>query len=486
MFKFNNNHIVTGHIKQLLASVNLPTCKIYTTEHKQYRAKHGTESPEILYTIKNDKILQQPAGVEYPADIRYVPYLKDNKLQRYVKNADGSFTWEVVNEYGYDVARLNYTKNLKIRNNIYDTYTHEYLGDYLRFLRDYHDIDLMPLYNCFNDKLCSNLVINCEHEEVDETGAVLRKKHFLFNAADDHFKIYMLPVKLFKEYTIALDCDTQVEICCGIYGKYLDEEYTKLLHDTYTCMGGLSFNQPVLYTKLKDLAELNTDSALINLSLREDDLKLFIKVPIDNTSSIVILEGNYLGWNDRLFTVDDGKKMYYANHSVMNLEAIDKFVGSGEADEAKFMPITTLQLLQMNTGENYPFANRLVEYLLDNVVYPLDTLPDNIIRVKQAITNNNILQLANENNEIEGIWDERIRPILYGYMQQADFVRDTDGKIVSDSSIKCNKNIAEANHDILGYADKDVEKFYQVLTRYGNYVSLMNLDIYPDLYKADK
>ena len=92
----------------------------------------------------------------------------------------------------------------------------------------------------------------------------------------------------------------------------------------------------------------------------------------------------------------------------------------------------------MNTGESYPFADRLIEYLVGNAITNEDEIADNIKRVQKVLNENS--------NEITyyGLWEDKIRPIVYNYMNNPD--------------LKCNKS--SMNHDILGFIDKDVEKNY--------------------------
>lgn len=205
MEKFNNTTLFTGYLKQLLHDFNLPKIKVYTKKYRKYFEAEGKESPEIIETrtthVDNALKLNH---------LRYVPYIKDDVIQEYI---DGE--WKIVgtgdakaghaHHYTYGKKMLNYTKTLKINNNIYDSYTHEYLGDYLRFKRDYQNIDLMPLYNCFSDRLCPSYTKKISTSKISTTISTT-------DPDSKDYKIYMLPIKLFQQYTIAIDCDTGVEL----------------------------------------------------------------------------------------------------------------------------------------------------------------------------------------------------------------------------------------------------------------------------------
>ncbi len=119
MIKFNDNNIITGCIKQILTTFNLPSLRVYT----------------------EDSFLYERAL-----------YIKDNYIYKYTQGELKPFI-----PFNFNKPILNYTKNLKITNLIYDSHTHEYLGDYLRFLRDYKHLDLMSMYNCFSDNVVHNL-----------------------------------------------------------------------------------------------------------------------------------------------------------------------------------------------------------------------------------------------------------------------------------------------------------------------------------------
>ncbi len=465
MFKFNDTNILTGYIKEMLASFNLPSYKVYTRQQRE----HFEETGEELNVIASQEASKasETAPEKHPC---FVSYIKEGSVQQYFKNNDNSYTWKVITDpYLYNIFVPNETKNYVIKNNIYDYYTHEYLGEYLRFIRDFHNVDLMPLYNCFSDHICNNIELTWD------VGADA-KKSITFSGSNPEYKIYMLPVKLFQKYTIAIDCQQEYELCCGIYGKYLDtrEIFKSIPEKTYKKVIG-QFSKPILY----DLAELlpnklpskditgtpeekeeqkkkqeeqqkQWEETMAWLAKNEGDLKLFIKLPASNNSSITVLEGDYRSWNDS-YGVGINKTQ---NKTILNFDASDECLSN-----SNLKLITPLQLLKFNTGKSYPFADRLVEYLLGNAITPLDEIADNIKRVQTIALKNGQV------NKADGIWTDKLQKILYNFMN-------------SEELIQSNKK--ETNHDILGYADKDVENAY-----YAKMTNSVETLLQVDLYKNE-
>lgn len=539
MFKFNNDHIFTGYLKQLLASFHLPKCKVYTKEQQQYvqelpdkiatwtvnltklqktravLSKSITELNDLisletdqdyLDTLKkikatyeaeesdvNTKITEiselikttpkelnvlktnyrsdfevypnsiaedLPLTVAYPPAMRYIPYIKDGILQEYTdegwtshhgtlseshtKFHDATATPYATIRYSYGQKILNYTKNLKIQNTIYDSYTHEYLGDYLRFHRDFANINLMPLYNCFSNRACPNL--DLAFDVGNNYTAIFKTDQSFTNTL---YKYYMVPVKFFKNYTLAIESESSIEVCCCIYDEYYneDDDLINIPKLTYQCFSDLQFKTPVLYSKLQNLNSLLADTNK-DLCQYEDSLKLILKIPATNKSSIVILEGNYTTYNDSIakptYTTNEAGKtvanafLKETNKTVINYEKL------ATCDFLVDKLVTPLQLLRTNTGESYPFADRLIEYLVGNAITVNETIQDNIIRAKTVIAANcnpYIKAIVAE----DGIWEPILQCLVYDYINE-------------------KQNTNDINHDILGFIDKDVEKWYTAAT----------------------
>lgn len=384
MLKFDNDNIITGYIKQLLSSFNLPKYRVYTKENEVYFKRYGKEKDIISTVLTGDHI-------------RHAHYIKDGLIQEYVPSDASStgYEWKPIVHpaYHYNKKILNKTKTLQIKNNFYDSYTHEYLGDYLRFQRDYNQIDLMSMYNCFSNTLCTNLNLECTHVTRDDSGKAVSVTHFVFDSDDPNYKIYIMPVKLFKKYTIAIDSSKPVELCCVIYNKSLDtrEKLQVLTHDTYVKKTNTNFNRPFLYSELAEIQPLLEPTDPMELAQNESNLKLLIKLPADNKSTIVVLEGDYTNCLPPTTVGSGTEKTIIKNKTVTNYNIEDRVDGDF-TDESFYMfrPITQPQLLQLNTGEQYPFADRLIEYLVGNVVTNDDDLEDNVKRLQTVMMENNI------------------------------------------------------------------------------------------------
>lgn len=561
MLQFNNNHIFTGYLKQFLSSFNLPACKVYTAEFEKFYSEHGYEDPRVIESSA-PILISSAANKKRPAV--GITYLKDSSAQQYFWDTSNWKTtldldknkvvkyWKSNQTLHYNGNKiLGLTKTLKNPTTLYNYQTHEYLGDYLRFLRDYENINLMSMYNCFSNRLCNNIKFKLA---LNDTQTIT------VNAYDTNYKIYMLPVKLFENYTIAIDCYQGVELFCGFYNEKLDTsaKALDLVKKTYQKVPKVLFNQPFIYDKLnveywnwKDentrvkvdaiigsRAAVNTkvlQSTLAStdkilraeIAMRESELKLFIKVPATNTSSVAVLEGDYHNYNDSLYTVDDKHGwQYFSNSTVANFETKKTCKASTLPDlnSREFKPISKLQLLALNTGISYPYADRLIEYLIMNVIVPNDATPDNIKRLQK------VMEDCGYSFQIDGIWEPKMQMILYDYLMNSGKFTAEEKKTISLKSetaqpeatireyslkpsptakvpIKTTGKVIDQRkgnlkqmgqkmrsdfYDILGYGDKDAEKLYTSWTTKLNEKTgahqvvakntLENVDIYDKLY----
>ena len=234
MIKFNDNNIYVGQIKQIIKDFNLPNCQVYREEFDSFYV--NSESTE-----------------ENNLDIVYI---KNNNLYRGNK---------VISSYKFNDKIQNITSNYYITSNIYDTTTHKYLGEYLRFIRDYTGLDLMQMYNCFTNETPANLHLDN------------------FDINDESSQIFILPIKFNRTYTIGLDCSSRVELrTCNYESKDIVDTDVRHVSKIFS---GTKFNKPFIFESPK----VEKSSDLIN----EKTLKLLIKIPVTCKSSIVVLEGDY-------------------------------------------------------------------------------------------------------------------------------------------------------------------------------------------------
>jgi hypothetical protein len=326
------------------------------------------------------------------------------------------------------------------------------------------------------------------------------------DSSNSQYCVYAFPVKLFATYTIAIDSELGVELFCGLYNTSLEDNTDKgkyLIKKTYQKENKTLFNQPFLYKKLSvDFWPDEDENTLLDPATiarcdiinRERDLKLFIKIPASCRSSITVLEGDFRAFNDCVYTnkrvdsdsIEKDLWVYKTNRSILNFNTKD-FSHEKNYEPLNnpiFKPIGKIQLLAFNTGESYPFSNRLVEYLSNSAITSNEAIMDNIRRVQKVMNQNG------NYFKMEGVWENKIQKIAYDYMMNTGPLKVDNTNHIIDAYRGEHPKLRKSNqYDILGYIDKDVEKKYASWSVINNRVNIQNtiqnVDIYNRLYDLD-
>lgn len=353
--------------------------------------------------------------------------LENNNVAKLIYNEDLNHidqiaaTWRSVGSY---IPEQYYTKycNRFISNlNYYDSETHVRLGKLLRFYRDLYNLDLMQYYNCWDG---SNLIgYQIFNNELVETSS-------------DQYKLIKVPIKFNKKYTVAIDSPTIVKLvpCIMNLNKFITVQVgtsnpivlNNLLDDSsIKVYNSLRFNNPIVFElDNKSTALLHdVEPSVRNLDLLkaeflqryENNLYLIIQLEKTVTSSIVILEGDYTAEGIRKYFNED-------NLNQIRLSTLNELLTSN------------LSLLQLNDQSTYPFADRLIEYLLYNVITQVDPITENSERVRKKLEQS--FQMWDP-NEIS--WTDYLRILIFNILIDSD-----------KQGLKL---------DISGYVDRDAEYF---------------------------
>lgn len=398
-YNFDDSTLVVGHIKELLHNFNLPMIPVYTDD-------------TVLYENRS--------------------YIKEDEIVKW----DGSKFIKLA-EFIYNRPMVNVTKKLEMRSSVYDNYTHEYLGDYLRFVRDYHHIDLMSMYNCFGKKRPSRIYYNQK---------MSNKYSLEINTDNINYNYYIVPIKFNKEYTIAVDSNIKWELLSIIYSNIFVEGTPKsLIEESYKVISGSKFTQPFKYSTKFSCAK--------DCWSKEKNLVLLFKIPSEVKSSIVVLEGDYTSCTN----IVDGTQ-------------VNTTIYDDAASDEKVVYDSKSSLLKVNLENSYPFADRLVEYLLENAITPFDMFQKNIGRVQEQVYG----KLSSGIKGYYGIWDNQLQNSIHKLLLDQDKTKGNSAKY-GNTILKYNANdtseieefrpakrFIDIYDDILDYVDKDVESLLRL------------------------
>lgn len=319
---------------------------------------------------------------------------------------------------GYKVAKfyvISYVDDVSIKThsvfksttNYYDSETHYILSKYLRYLYTTTGLNLFPYYNCYNSTYFSDVELCIEEGKI---------KAYRVNSSK--YKVVGIPILFGKTYSIFVDCPTQVLVRACIHDNtgFVDESslvnseaqdnYSTSLLDTLENSGrlysNLKFSDPITFR-----VETSSKSAV----MLQHNMYLVIQLPLQNDSSIVVLEN---------YNNTAGIRCY--------------------EDNSRKPSTSNLSLLKMNTRTSYAFSNRLLEYLLGGVIYNNELIPKNVANVQTALANifPEYKHAFLSGRRKKGVWDSDIGNLIQTLIDsygKTNIFYDQDGNINRDTEL---------------------------------------------------
>lgn len=369
-------------------------------------------------------------------------YIKDGYIQKYL----GNEKWDKLEPYIIGKDYNGITTKFTSETGSYDSDTHYYLGQFLRMIKGCYGLNLMPFYNCYNNKYINDIKITANDYSMITNPA-------LYN---DDYQTILVPIKFFKTYTIALDCPVPYYIMPIVYGnkgvavfgknnlikRYCQNRIIKKSSSMFTAPYAFcadkfteAESEDLTDTIFESISDVKTKAEIATQKIYsyEKFLYLLIQIPSNIKTTITVLEGDFTHLaNDNKF---------------INDKPDEEFIRQNPNENPEDVLISKLTLLTRNDGNSYAFSDRLIEYLLLGVISPYDEISTNIKRIqKYAMSRTNAevnkTPKYSPSEFIYGVWGNDLQAYLYNLVINSEYL--------------------STKLDIVGFADKDVEK---IITR---------------------
>lgn len=423
--RFNDDNMLTKFIKNLLFTTYVPTVQIWKVGKPVIK--------DFIYVTKNYIV---KAIANWPLNTS-----SQTTYDGPTSEIDDRY-FKILSHYVRGDFYRGITSNYESTTSNYDSETHYYLGQYLRMIRDLDGIDLMQYYNCwdgsYSDKIRFNLIKSDNNQNTIE---IIQN-----NKKVDGLKTLLVPIKFNTKYTIYINSNIPFTICPVYYDGIniiRNRDISNPLF--YKKISRCAFNSPYLYEGIyttKNNLNTNTNN---NTVLFEEYLTLLIQLPENNMSSVVVLEGDYT--NIDLINIVkghyDNNIFRYDEISVNKLTEVRIGEDLNRLSDTEFENLfrSVPSLTRQIDGQNYAFSDRLIEYLLLNVITKDDEITQNVERIQaynSSIKSNQLNgRMFYMQGKVNGVWDRSLRK--YNYDLATTFKQPL-------------------SFDINGYVDKDTEE----------------------------
>ena len=396
--EFYTDTYVSRFIKNLLKNAPIPLYPEISDSDKIYAGCKYIYGKFIIYCLTtgrfkiDDEDSLYPSSNVYPSSALLPGIFIDGKLTSPEEAALG--TYKVLDYYDPDNKDIHYRYHSKETH--YDPETHYHLGKYLRHLKYQTGLDLMPFYNCYSG--ISIPYLTTELEGTEYRASISRD--------ETSYKHVAIPVKFDRTYTIALESEAPVLLGTVIYNKNVGIIAPLSKADTfssYSFLPSASFSKPFL----EHIPRATTNS----IYEQERNLYLIIRLPKTHDTGIVVLEGDYTdSWTRKVVSAETNNKLSDIQHKDM---------------------LFYLSLLHMLSARSFAFSDRLVEYLLLNVIHKDEQLDGNIKYAQDLVYTNREKEIPG----LYGVWNDNIKIDINSICRNASnkvLLRDMDGYLNKD------------------------------------------------------